>query len=123
MWRGNHRGNHHPGLWLAGIALAMAVTMGNTSPALAQQPPPKNWGETKCANYKSAWVFTLARRPKTGLSQEFLDRHEAFLASGCSAQADVCPRSPEERDLANLMIILAMNAGTASTFPPFACRK
>ena len=58
-----------------------------------------------------------------GLGQEFLDRHEAFLASGCTAQANVCPRSAEELDLANMMVVAAMNAGTASTFPPFACRK
>jgi len=44
---------------------------------------------------------------------EFLDRHEAFLASGCTAKADVCPRSPEELELANIMVVAAMNAGTA----------
>ena len=32
-------------------------------------------------------------------------------------------RSAEELDLANVMVILAMNVGTASTFPPFSCRK
>ena len=77
----------------------------------------------KCARYKTAWSEALARRGTKGLGQEFLDRHEAFLASGCTAQANVCPRSAEELDLANMMVVAAMNAGTASTFPPFACRK
>jgi hypothetical protein len=57
------------------------------------------------------------------LGQEFIARHEAFLASGCTAKGDVCPRSAEELDLANMMVVAAMNAGTASTFPPFSCRK
>jgi hypothetical protein len=82
-----------------------------------------NWQQTKCTRYKSAWTFTLARRGTTGLSEAFMLRHEAFLASGCTAKADVCPRFPEEFALANIMVILAMNAGTASTFPPFACPK
>ena len=51
------------------------------------------------------------------------DRHEAFIASGCTRQGNVCPRSAEELDLANMMVVAAMNAGTASTFPPFACRR
>src|SRR3954447_21656853 len=54
---------------------------------------------------------------------KFLDRHEAFLASGCTAKADVCPRSPEELELANIMVLAAMNAGTASTFLPFSSRQ
>ena len=51
------------------------------------------------------------------------ERHEAFLASGGTRTADVCPRSDEELNLANIMVVSAMNAGTASTFPPFDCRK
>jgi len=35
----------------------------------------------------------------------------------------VCPRSPEEFARADIMTILAMNAGMASTFLPFACRS
>ena len=50
-------------------------------------------------------------------------RHEAFLQSGCTAPADVCPRSREEFEFADLLTVLAMNAGTASTFLPFACRS
>jgi hypothetical protein len=37
--------------------------------------------------------------------------------------ADVCPRSGEEIETANVLTIAAMNAGMASTFLPFACRK
>jgi hypothetical protein len=58
-----------------------------------------------------------------GLGAEFLGRHEAFLALGCTKQADVCPQSQEELRLANTLVIRGMNEGMASTFFPFACRK
>jgi hypothetical protein len=77
----------------------------------------------KCARYKTAWNEALVRRGTRGLGQDFLERHEAFLSSGCTTKGDVCPRSTEELELANIMVVAAMNAGTASTFPPFACRK
>jgi hypothetical protein len=76
----------------------------------------------KCSRYRKAWSEALARRGTQGLGREFLERHEAFLASGCTTRADVCPRSAAELDLANMMVVAAMNAGTASTFPPFSCR-
>jgi hypothetical protein len=102
--------------------LATSITSG-ASPVAAQEPRSQSWPEVKCARYKNAWTEALARRGTRGLGQEFLDRHEAFVASGCTARADVCPRSTEELDLANIMVVAAMNAGTASTFPPFSCRK
>jgi hypothetical protein len=105
-------------------AVAFACLMaGALSPAMAQAAPPKSWPEVKCERYGKAWTEALIRRGRQGLSPEFVERHEAFLASGCTAQSDVCPRSTEELDLANIMVVAAMNAGTASTFPPFACRK
>ncbi len=102
-------------------ALAMAgMNAAGLSCAVAQEP---SWGEVKCDRYRRAWDQALARRGTAGLGEEFLSRHEAFLTSGCTARADVCPRSEEELTLANMMVVAAMNAGTASTFPPFACRK
>lgn len=93
-------------------------------PALAQQDTPSsNWSEVKCERYKKAWSDALARRGTRGLGRDFIERHEAFLASGCTARGDVCPRSAEELELANILVILAMNAGTASTFLPFSCRR
>ena len=93
---------------------------------LAQRPsaaqPAQSWPEVKCERYKKAWADALARRGARGLSEDFIASHEAFLASGCTARANVCPRSAEELDLANVLTVLAMNAGTASTFLPFACR-
>ncbi|MBZ6074948.1 hypothetical protein [Microvirga puerhi] len=105
-----------------GVLLLMA-TIGGTEISRAQERPGQSWREIKCTRYRTAWSEAVARHGTQGLSKDFLSRHEAFLASGCTARADVCPRSAEELDLANMMVVAAMNAGTASTFPPFACRK
>ncbi|MBM6580115.1 hypothetical protein ILT44_07980 [Microvirga sp. BT689] len=105
------------------MALLAFATASGVSSAVAQDAPPKTWPEVKCERYGKAWAEALVRRGRQGLSPEFIERHEAFLASRCTARADVCPRSSEELDMANIMVVAAMNAGTASTFPPFACRK
>lgn len=112
--------------WFVGVsrraasraALAMLVLLAGPVEAA-----PRSWPEEKCARYELAWRQAFARRGEKGLGREFLASHAAFLASGCTAAASVCPRSAEELDLANIMVISAMNAGMASTFPPFACRK
>lgn len=104
-------------------ATGIIAFAGAHSPSHAQDRAEKGWVEVKCERYKTAWSEALKRRGTKGIGQEFLDSHEAFLASGCTTQGNVCPRSTEEFDLANMMVVAAMNAGTASTFPPFSCRK
>ena len=108
---------------LKSMSISAFIALTCVSSASAQTQPSQSWPEVKCARYKAAWADALARLGTKGLSQDFLDRHEAFLASGCTVQGNVCPRSEEELGLANMMVVAAMNAGTASTFPPFACRR
>ncbi len=105
------------------IASILCLAAMLALPAAAQLPAGKNWSEQKCERYTKAWTELMARRSRTGLSERFLADHARFLASGCSEGRDVCPRSPEEFELANIMVMAAMNAGTAGTFPPFACRN
>jgi hypothetical protein len=114
---------NNPTTLIALAVLLVPALAGGPSRSAAQESRPQNWPEVKCDRYKKAWSEALLRRGTRGLGEEFLGRHEAFLASGCTARADVCPRSTEELDLANMMVVAAMNAGTASTFPPFACRR
>ncbi|MBV9077723.1 MAG: hypothetical protein JO048_09580 [Methylobacteriaceae bacterium] len=97
----------------AGFALAATATV-------AQEPGP-SWREVKCERYRAVSAEALARTGRQGLTDEFLARHDAFLRSGCTAKADVCPRSARDFALADILTIGAMNAGTASTFLPFAC--
>lgn len=98
-------------------ALALLLVL-LASPAEAQS---RDWTAEKCSRYGQVWPEALARFGRVGLSPEFLAQHEAFIASGCRTR-DVCPRSPQEIALADVMTIAAMNAGTASSFVPFICR-
>jgi hypothetical protein len=107
---------------LAGLVLSLSVGVSDSRAASAPGGP-KPWREVKCERYRQAWTEVRKRWGLEGLGQAFIERHDAFLASGCTADADVCPRSPREIEIANILTIAAMNAGTASTFPPFACRK
>jgi hypothetical protein len=87
----------------------------------AAQAPTRAWTEEKCSRYAQSWSEALARFGEEGLGAAFLARHDAFLASGCRTR-DVCPRSPRELAMADIMTVAAMNAGTASSFVPFICR-
>lgn len=73
--------------------------------------------------YAKAWAEALKRKSAQGLGREFVERHDAFIASGCTASIQVCPRSEEELAMANILVIASYNAGMGSTFTPFACRK
>lgn len=79
------------------------------------------WAETKCALFRDAWAGALERQGRRGLGQAFLESHEALLASGCATQGGVCPRSFQEVALTDLLRVLAMNEGMASTLLPFGC--
>ncbi|WP_156323433.1 hypothetical protein [Bosea sp. AAP35] len=104
--------------------VALASLICATGPGLAQRSAaPEDWPAVKCERYTKAYADALTKLGRKGLSQPFLDAHEAFLASGCSIKGEVCPRSKEELDLANVMVIMGMNQGMASTFMPFACRR
>jgi len=88
------------------------------SPVEAQ---PRGWTVEKCSRYGQSWAEALSRIGREGLSDEFLARHDAFLASGCQTRK-ACPRSSQELAMADIMTVAAMNAGMASSFVPFICR-
>ncbi|HEV7258148.1 MAG TPA: hypothetical protein VGN82_10220 [Bosea sp. (in: a-proteobacteria)] len=104
-------------------AFALGIATATSGTVHAQPVAPENWPAVKCERYTKAWGEALAKFGRKGLGQPFIEAHEAFLSSGCSIKGEVCPRSKEELDLANVMVILGMNQGMASTFMPFACRK
>ena len=108
-----------------GLAAAVLLAAFLTAAALSANAQDKgqSWGEEKCARYTKAWSEALRRKGPQGLGSEFIQRHDAFLASGCARGIGVCPRSAEELEMANIMIIAAFNAGMASTFTPFTCAK
>jgi len=107
---------------LQGMAL-LAFCGSGSAVAIAQQGSASDWPTEKCNRYKKAYEQSLNRQGKQGLSPDFLASHEAFLASNCQARAEVCARSKEELDLANKLVLMAMNSGMSGTFLPFNCRK
>ena len=105
------------------LAIVAAPVASATGRAFAgfKSIAPQDWHDVKCRRYKKAWVEVLGREGTQGLGKDFLDRHEAFLASNCTRPSDVCPRSFEELKLANIMVVRSMDFGAASTFVPFYC--
>ncbi|MGX1742408.1 hypothetical protein ACWIEX_12715 [Bosea sp. NPDC055353] len=107
----------------AGLLAAMVI-LGSAA-AFAQQSGSTgtDWPTEKCNRYRKAYDQSLARLGKKGLGPDFLASHDAFLASNCQARAEVCARSKEELELANRLVVMAMNSGMSSTFLPFNCRS
>lgn len=79
------------------------------------------WSEQKCVLYEGAVAAALEMQGGDGLGQEFLSANREFIDSGCQTRGQVCPRSEAELELANLLTIMTMNEGMASTFVPFSC--
>lgn len=109
--------------------LAMVSLIFAPAPALAQDLAPdlaqnlagKTWREQKCILYQSAWHDAFGLVDATGLSRGFIAGNDAFVASGCLTGRKICPRSKAEYDMANLLTMMTMNEGMASTFVPFSC--
>ena len=106
--------------WIALVLLGLPILAAPCR--AAPRVDPQQWHDVKCTRYTRAWTQALEHQGSKGLGPAFLGAHAAFLASNCTRRADVCARSPQELQLANTMVVLSMNAGTASTFPPFYCR-
>jgi hypothetical protein len=103
---------------MTAILVLLMIAEGAGQPA----GQPRSWTEEKCYRYSQATTDALRRWGNEGLGRDFLDRHDRFIAGGCTGEADVCPRSPREIELANILTVRALNAGMASTFLPFGCR-
>lgn len=98
---------------LAGMALALAAPQA----AMAQD----DWTFRKCALYGDAWTHLTGSGLPDGVSEGFVAAHDAFLASGCQDRGLVCPRSEAERDLADMLSLMAVAEGMAGSFLPFGC--
>lgn len=106
---------------IASLALGTLLALSAATPLKAQAP--ENWPQVKCERWRSAYDEALKRIGRKGLGAAFVAGNEAFIASGCQNPPDVCPRSAEELNFANVMVMAGMNAGIGSTFMPYTCRK
>jgi hypothetical protein len=90
-------------------------------PLLAEDAPADAWSLRKCALYAQAVQDALAALGPEGIRPRFLEENKAFIASGCHAPARICAETPQEYALADLLTVMTMNEGMASTFVPFGC--
>jgi hypothetical protein len=84
---------------------------------------PSAWQVKKCQIYHHAWSRLLEEWGHKRFSAEFVDKNRIFIENACLIDVDVCPNSPMEIEAANVLTIATMNAGAASSFSPFRCRK
>jgi hypothetical protein len=104
------------------IALTMASPLAMPGEAaMAQAVSQRSWPEEKCARYTQVWREVTDKLGLRSIGELFRARHEAFLASGCQSAPDVCPRSRDELELANVLVLRGMSVKLASTFFPFRC--
>lgn len=95
-------------------ALVLAATPLS---ALAQ-----DWTAQKCDLYTQAWNWVLETQDMTGVRAVFIEEHQSFIDAGCDHAIEICPVGKPELKLADLLTVLSMNEGMASTFVPFACK-
>lgn len=92
-----------------------------TGGAISQSAGTDDWTRQKCELYGAAWQDVQASHDMAGVSDGFLEKHRNFIALGCPEDTRICVVSPEDIELANLLTVLSMNEGMASTFVPFGC--
>ncbi|MEY8829874.1 hypothetical protein AB9K34_15920 [Sedimentitalea sp. XS_ASV28] len=99
----------------------VALLWGWAVPALSQPAASDAWTRRKCDLYGAAWQAVLGGYDMTGIRTGFVEKHQSFIDLGCPEDMRVCAATPEEIRLADVMTILSMNEGMASTFVPFGC--
>ncbi|MDF9302072.1 hypothetical protein P5P81_05835 [Tritonibacter mobilis] len=103
------------------IRVAIATFLTLAPPSEAQDLEGLSWSDQKCVLYDRAVDAALGFQGQDGLREAFLSANQAFIDGGCQTQSDVCPITDAELELANLLTIMTMNEGMASTFVPFGC--
>ncbi|MDX1742842.1 MAG: hypothetical protein R3186_04510 [Ruegeria sp.] len=91
-------------------------------PVFAQDLEGRTWSEQKCVLYDRAVQDALGFQGREGLREEFLRENQSFIDGDCQTYGNVCPITDAEIELANLLTIMTMNEGMASTFVPFNCQ-
>ena len=99
---------------MTGVALALLI--GAQAEAQA-----RDWTEQKCALYANAWTRALDSIGSDDINYNFLATNENFIASRCTDTIAACPSSDQEHQIAELLTLVMMNEGAASTFLPFRC--
>jgi len=100
----------------------MAMLALGTATVQAQPAEPATaWQVEKCRIYAENWNKALDSFGTDNLNYNFIAQNENFIAGGCTEPAEICPQSSQELEITDLLTMVMMNAGAASTFVPFRC--
>ncbi len=80
-----------------------------------------DWTRQKCELYAHIFRDALGLQGHEGLSSDFLSNNQKFIDAGCTGERRLCPISEEELAFADILTLMTMNEGMASTFVPFGC--
>ena len=100
--------------------IAVPVSAPFSGPVRAQSIG-ADWTAQKCMLYQAVVQEALKIQGDEGLGHDFLAQNEAFIAGGCTDQQSLCPVSDQEIAFADVLTVLTMNEGMASTFVPLGC--
>ena len=104
-------------------AVFVAVMLVLGALARAEEAPADAWTLRKCALYAQATDDALAALGVEGLSPSFIPENQYFIDSGCMAPTRICATTDQDYALADLLTMMTMNEGMASTFVPFGCEN
>lgn len=111
-------------LALSPAAQAVAQTVSEPARPPAQAEPDEqhdDWTRQKCELYALIFKDALGLQGHDGLSPDFLSTNQRFIDAGCTGERSLCPTSEAELAFADLLTLMTMNEGMASTFVPFGC--
>mgnify|MGYP003674802516 CR=1 FL=1 len=80
-----------------------------------------DWARQKCSLYAEGWEWVLQTQDLADVSAAFIEDHRAFIDADCDHALKICPLTGGDHLLADLLTVISMNEGMASTFVPFAC--
>ena len=104
------------------VAVIVAVSGAGPSAVSAQVRDDPAWTLEKCALYQHAVNDAINLLGQDGLRVGFLEENANFIAAGCHRTDAICAVTDQEIALANLLTVMTMNEGMASTFVPFSCK-
>lgn len=83
----------------------------------------RTWTEEKRARHGQAWIEVPRRQGTDGPSVPFLAAHGARRSPRGAVGVPACSTAPADALMADLMTVLALNAGMSGTVFPVICRS
>lgn len=100
---------------------AFAQTEPGSDLSATPSEQPDDWSQKKCDLYALIFKDALILQGHEGLSPDFLSTNQRFIDAGCTGERSLCPSSEAELAFADMLTMMTMNEGMASTFAPFGC--